>query len=174
MKLAFLNDDLYDALRWLFVSVVTWEAMRQRPEVCTANQDAISMLASLTQGRALYEFFFAGQQKGDDARAHDFASRWNPSPSFLYTTYMGKGKPTNKRVSHLVYNRSAHSGGFAPNESDHLKNQVLKIAKDIRDLTEQFAVSADAGFRNAIRAALQNALEQARHTADHYCIANPL
>jgi uncharacterized membrane protein len=32
-KLAFLNDDLYDALRWLFVGVVTWEAMRRRPEL---------------------------------------------------------------------------------------------------------------------------------------------
>ena len=132
------------------------------------------MLASLTQARALYEFLFASQQKGDDARACDFAPKWNSNPSSLYTTYMGKGKPTHKRVSHLVYNRSAHSGGSAVNESDHLKNQVLKIAIDIRDLTKQFAVSADAGFRNAIRAALQNALEQARHAADHYCIANPL
>lgn len=100
-QLSFLSDDLYDALRWLFVSAVTWEATRQRRELCTANQDAISMLASLTQARALYEFFFAGQQKGDDARARDFASNWNPNPSSVYTTYMGNGKPTNKRVSHL-------------------------------------------------------------------------
>ena len=173
-KLSFLKDDLYDALRWLFVSAVTWEAMREKPDLCTANQDAISMLASLTQSRALYEFFFANNSKGDDARASHFAPLWKPAQTSLYTTYMAPGKPTNKRVSHLVYNRSAHSGGSAANESDHLKNQVLKIAKDIRDLTEQFGNMADANFRDLIRAALESALEQARFTADRYGIDNPV
>lgn len=173
-KEAFLREDLYDGLRWLFVGAVTWEAMRQRPDLCTANQDAISMLASLTQARALYEFFFASQQKGDDARARDFAPQWNLNPSSLYTTYMGKGKPTNKRVSHLVYNRSAHSGGSAVNESDHLKNQVLNFAKGIRDITEQLAQQADPSSVPHIRCALNKALGEAQQTADHYGITNPL
>lgn len=173
-KQSFLNDDFYDALRWLFVSAVTWEAMRQRSGICTVNQDAISMLASLTQARALYEFFFAVQRKGDDARACDFASKWNPNPSSLYTTYMGNGKPTNKRVSHLVYNRSAHSGGSAVNDSDHLKNQVLNLAKELRDLTQELARQADPSFSSCIRCALDMALAEARRTADHYGIVNPL
>lgn len=173
---SFLDDDLYDALRWLFVSAVTWEAMRQKPELCTANQNVISMLASLTQARALYEFFFAsqGKRKPDDARAFDFAPNWSRMPSSLYTTYMGNGKSTNKRVSHLVYNRSAHSGGSAVNESDHLKNQVLNFAKEIRDLTEQLTRQADPSFAPHIRCALDKALGEAQQTADHYGITNPL
>src|SRR5690348_730039 len=173
-RAAFLRDDLYDAIAWLFVSAVTWEATRQRPGLCTANQDAISMLASLTQARALYEFFFASQQRGDDARACDFAPQWDPNPSSLYTTYMGKGKPTNKRVSHLVYDRSAHSGGSAANESSHLKNQVLNFAKELRDIAEQFARHADPSVSPCIRCALDKALAEAQRTADHYGIANPL
>jgi len=148
--------------------------MRQKPELCTANQDAISTLASLTQARALYEFFFAGQQKRDDARACDFAPKWNPNPSSLYTTYMGNGKPTNKRVSHLVYNRSAHSGGSAANESDHLKNQVLNFTKELRDITERLARQADPSFSSSIRCALDKARAEAQRTADRYGITNPL
>ena len=173
-KEVFLREDLYDALRWLFVGAVTWEAMRQRPNLCTANQDAISMLASLTQARALYEFFFASPQKGDDARACDFAPNWNLNPSSLYKTYMGKGKPANKRVSHLVYNRSAHSGGFVVNESDHLKNQVLNFTKELRDIAGQLAQQADPSFALQIRCALDKALGEAQQTADHYGITNPL
>ena len=175
-KLAFLNDDLYDALRWLFVTAVTWESMRQKPELCTANQDAISMLANLTQARALYEFFFGSQQtrKPDDARACDFAPQWNPNPSSLHTIYMGTGKSTNKRVSHLVYNRSAYSGGSAVNDSDHLKNQVLNFTKEIRDITEKLAQQADPSFSDPIRGALDKALAEAQQTANHYGITNPL
>lgn len=173
-KETFLRQDLYDALRWLFVSAVSWEAMRQRPGLCAANQDAISMLASLTQARALYEFFFAKGQHDDDARASHFAPQWNPSITPLYTTYMDDRKPTNKRVSHLVYNRPAHAGGPGHEGPDHLNKQVLAIAKDLRSLTEQFANAADPDFRDAIREALQSALEGARRAADHYGIANPL
>jgi len=173
--LSFLDDDLYDALRWLFVGAVTWESMRQKPELRTANQDALSMLASLTQARALYEFFFGQEkQKPDDARAFEFAPSWSRSPTFLYTAYMGTGKSANKRISHLVYNRSTHSGGSAVDGSDDLKNQVLNFAKEIRDLTRQLSREADPSFSSRIRVALENALGEAQQTADHYGITNPL
>jgi hypothetical protein len=88
---------------------------------------------------------------------------------------MGPGKAMNKRVSHLVYNRSQHSGGSDPNESDHLKNQVLKFAEEIRDLTKKLEQQADNRlFAAAIRKALKKALDDAQETAKHYDITNPL
>ena len=56
-KKAFLTEDLYDALRWLFVSAVTWGASRNQPHRC-GNQDVLAMFSSLVQARALYEFFY--------------------------------------------------------------------------------------------------------------------
>ena len=171
----FLKEDLYDALRWLFVGAVIWEASRSQPHRC-GNQDALGMFTSLTQARALYEFFYADGKQNDDARAGDFTSTsgWCPTESNLYRTYMAGQKPANKRVFHLVYNRPAQAGGHGQDGPDHLKNQVLEFAKDLRRLTEQFADSADTDFRDSIRYALQKALQDAKLAADLYGVPNPL
>jgi hypothetical protein len=173
-KKSFLEEDLYDALRWLFVGAVTWEASRNQPHRC-GNQDVLAMFTSFSQARALYEFFYANGRQHDDARACDFTSTsaWHPTETNLYRTYMAGHKPANKRVFHLVYSRSSHAGGPGHDGPDHLKNQVLEIAKDIRSLTEQLANSADTGFRHSIRHALQKALQEAKLTANLYGIANP-
>lgn len=169
----FLRDDLRDALRWLFVGAVTWEASRSQPQRCR-NQDALGMFTSLMQARALYEFFHGPGQQGDNARARDFVLGWNPPESDLYRRYMAKRKPANKRIFHLVYNRAVHAGGSGQDEADHLKKQVLEFAKDLRSLTQQFADSVDTGFRDSVRYALEKALEEAKLAADHYGITNPL
>lgn len=170
-KQTFLEDDFYDALRWLFVGAVTWVASNDS----SGNKDALAMLASLTQARALYEFFYAGG-KGDDARAADFCTvgSWSPTTSSIYNEYMGQGRPANKRVSHLVYNRSLHAGGLAYDESTHLKNQVLNFAKDLRNITEQFISCAEPQFRSSARSALDKALAEAGKAASIRSIANPL
>ena len=152
-KEKFLREDLYDALRWLFVGALTWSASRNQPHRC-GNQDALAMFTSLTQARALYEFFYGVGEKDDDARARHFASAWDPPKTDLYRRYMAGGKPANKRVFHLVYNRPAHAGGPGQDGSDHLKNQVLEFAKDLRSLTEQLANSAATEFRESIGRAL--------------------
>lgn len=103
-KKSFLTEDLYDALRWLFVGALTWAASKDQPHRC-GNQDALAMFTSLTQARALYEFFYGVGEKDDDARARHFASAWDPPKTDLYRRYMAGGKPANKRVFHLVYNR---------------------------------------------------------------------
>jgi len=172
-KQAFLRDDLYDALRWLFVGAVTWEASRNQPHRC-ANQDALAMFTSLTQARALYEFFYGLGEQDDDARARHFASAWDPPKPDLYRRYMAGGKPANKRVFHLVYNRPAHAGGSGQDGPAHLKNQVLEFARDLRKLTEKFADSADVNFRDGIRHAFQKALQEAKLAANHYGITDPL
>lgn len=171
-KEKFLREDLYDALRWLFVGALTWSASRNQPHRC-GNQDALAMFTSLTQARALYEFFYGVGEKDDDARARHFASAWDPPKTDLYRRYMAGGKPANKRVFHLVYNRPAHAGGPGQDGSDHLKNQVLEFAKDLRSLTEQLANSAATEFRESIGRALEKALQEAKLTADVYGIANP-
>ncbi len=174
-KKAFLTEDLYDALRWLFVSAVTWGASRDQPHRC-GNQDVLAMFTSLAQARALYEFFYSNGRQHDDARARDFTPDpvWRPSETSLYRTYMSAHKPANKRVFHLVYNRSVHSGGFGQDGADHLKNQVLEFAKDLRSLMEQFMNSADTVFRDSIRQALDNALREAKLTADLHGVPDPL
>jgi hypothetical protein len=173
MKEKFVSEDLRDALRWLFVGAVTWEASRSQPHRCE-NQDVLGMFASLTQARALYEFFYGTKEQGDDARACHFASAWKPDKTDLYRRYMAARKPANKRLFHLVYNRASHAGGSGHDGPDHLKNQVLNFAKDLRGLTEQFAASVHTNFRGGVRHALQKALEEAKFAADHYGIATPL
>lgn len=171
-KVSFLEEDFDDALRWLFVGAITWEASQSEPHRC-ANQDALAMFTSLTQARALYEFFYGLGEQDDDARARHFASAWDPPKTDLYRRYMAGGKPANKRVFHLVYNRPARAGGSGQDGTDHLKNQVLEFAKDLRSLTEKFADSADTDFRDSIQHALQKALQEAKLAADLYGIANP-
>ena len=170
-KQRFLDDDLYDALRWLFVGTVTWVAS----EDASGNKDPLAMLASLTQARALYEFFYAAGN-GDDARASHFcmSGSWNPTRSCAYTNYMGPGKPANKRISHLVYNRSLHAGGPGDDESTHLKNQVLNFAKDLQTITEQFISCAEPQFQGCAQSALDKALSEAQKTANLRSVANPL
>jgi hypothetical protein len=132
------------------------------------------MYVSLVQARALYEFFYDPEKQKDDARARHFASAWKPRESDLYGRYMAGGKPANKRVFHLVYNRGLRAGGSGRDGPDHLKNQVLEFAKDLRRLTEEFASNADAAFRGSVQYALQEALKEAELAADHYGIAIPI
>jgi hypothetical protein len=87
---------------------------------------------------------------------------------------MAGGKPANKRVFHLVYNRAVHAGGSGEDSFDHLKNQVLELARDLRRLTEEFANNADPNSRDSITNALREALQEAKLAADSYSIANPL
>lgn len=132
------------------------------------------MLASITQARALYEFFFGNNNKGgDNARAKHFCTKWNAPESVLYKNYMATQKPANKRVFHLVYNRPIYSGGVTHDESSHIKNQVLNFAKDLRQITEQFVQMADCQFTLSIRGALQNALQEAAKKASVSRISNP-
>lgn len=171
-KERFINEDLYDALRWLFVAAVSWEASRSQPHHC-ANQDALAMFANITQARALYEFYYCAPKQDDDARACHFARAWKPKESDPYRKYMAGQKPANKRVFHLVYNRPDHAGGPGLDGLDHLKNQVLEFAADLRRLTEEFADCVETNFRDYVRRALQKALQEAKAAADYYGIACP-
>jgi hypothetical protein len=166
----FLKDDLYDALRWLFEGAITWEAARRNTACALRHQSVLGMYASLVQARALYEFFYK-EGKDDDARAKHFAPAWKPQKTQIYQKYMGRLRPANKRVFHLVYNRTIHAGGSG---HDDLKNQVLEFAKDLRRVTEEFAQNASSDFRDGIQFALNRALEEAKLAAKHYSIPNPL
>lgn len=128
------------------------------------------MLTSLVQARSLYEFFYNKRSQGDDARAYHCAPSWNEPKSHLYLKYMASEKPANKRVFHLVHNRAIHSGGVG---DDHLKVQALNFAKDLRKLTEKFIVCVEPDFRDSAHYALNKALNEAAHEADHYGIDNP-
>jgi hypothetical protein len=57
-KEKFLQKDFCDALTWLFVGAVIWEAAQRRPECC-CHQVVLGMYTTLVQARALYEFFFS-------------------------------------------------------------------------------------------------------------------
>jgi hypothetical protein len=167
-KNEFLKNDLYDSLRWLFVGAVAWYA----PERCP-NQIVLGMYTSLVQARALYEFYY-GRENGDNARSVEFARSWRPVRTSLYSKYMAARKPANKRVFHLVYNRSSHAGGQGHAGPDHINKQVLKFAKDLYRLTEEFIQSAQPNFRLIVKSALDRALDQANHAADGYGVANPI
>ncbi len=169
-KREFLEKDLYDALRWAFVGAITWLATEGQPE------RVLGMNTNFVQARALYEFFYTKGNKPDDARALDFAPSWTEPRSPLYLKYMNNQTPANKRVFHLVYGRSgaANAGGAGHNGPDHLKNQVIEFAKDLRRLTEEFIKCVEPQFRDIARTALDKALIEANKTADYYRIPNPL
>jgi hypothetical protein len=171
-KERFLADDPYNALRWLFEGAIAWKAALERPERAGRHQSVFGMYMSLVEARALYEFFYKEGKAGrdDDARACHFG--WKPPREVpLYSEYMKREKPANKRVFHLVYNRSAHAGGTGP---DELNKRVLEFAKDLRRLTEEFARKAEPDFCDGIQRALQKALQETELAANHYGIPNPL
>lgn len=139
------------------------------PEHCR-HQIVLAMHTSLLQTRALYEFYYA-RGRGDDARVSQFASRWSPRPTTLYWSYMSGGKPANKRLFHLVFERARHAGGTGQNE---LKNRVVDFAADIKQITEDFAIHANADFRQLVGDALRTALDEAATACAWYKVANPL
>jgi len=169
----FLERDLYDALRWLLVGAVAWEAAREQPDRW-GRQYVLGMLTSFLQARALYEFYYGASAKNDDARASHFAPSWENVPkSSLYLKYMASGKPANKRAFHLVYDRAKHSGGTGESGADHIKEQVLNVARDLCKLTEKFIECPDQAFPDEARSALQKALSEAEQESNHYGIENP-
>jgi hypothetical protein len=167
-KKEFLKEDLLNALRWLFVNAVVWHA--------SENDRLSAMYTSFVEARALYEFYFAGRGKGDDARAVHFADQWAEPQSAPYLKYMAPRAPAQKRVFHLVYGRSKpeNAGGPGHDGRDHLKNQVLNIAKDLLRITETFVGSVRPEFRDLVQAALEKAVSEAENKASYYGIPNPL
>ena len=137
----------------------------------------LGMYANFVQARALYEFFYSTGNR-DDARAEDFAPKWRPvtrrRASRLYSNYMAGGRPANKRVFHLVYNRSVHAGGSGHEGNDHIKKKVLEFAKDLRQLTEEFIKCVQPHFRAIVQSALDSALQEAKSTAVGYGVTNPI
>jgi hypothetical protein len=170
----FIQEDFYDALRWLFVGAVSWTAHKEEKDCCP-NLDALGMFTNAVQARSLYEFYFAGTRgaRPDDARVEHFTSSWTET-STLYSRYMCPRAPAQKRVFHLVYYRSTHSGGAGHAGSDHLNEQVLNVAKDIYLLTNEFAKCARTEFRRSVRSALRKAKEEADKVAEDYQLDNPL
>lgn len=169
-KKMFLQEDLYDALMFLFVGAVAWqatEAKEKKTEGCY-QQRAQGMFTALVQARSLYEFYFQKKALPDDARASHFARSWAEPKSQLYQDYMCAGRPANKRVFHLVYGR-----GKADSAGDPIRDQVVNFAKDVQRITGKFAQSAETDFRGLIQAALDRALGEARKAAQRYGIAIP-
>lgn len=171
-KRDFLTNDFYGALRWLFEGAVAWKAAKTN-ERCR-HQAVLGMSTAVVQARALYEFFFDAKSRRDDARAKHFASSWSPQVSSVFAGYMADGKPTNKRFFHLVFRRHMHSGGKGHDGPDHLKNQVLAFAGDVRGIAEQFVASLDQDLQPLGQSALRRALDEAAKAAHYYGIPNPL
>jgi hypothetical protein len=175
----FLKKDLYESLKWLFVGAVTWCA---RPLEKDSHQlRGLGMFACFVQARALYEFFNSTErgtlESGSTASSADFDfPRQKPcDPEQLYSKYMAKNTPAQKRVFHLVYDRAGWAGGSATDESDHLKNRVLDFAKDLKRLTKEFASSVtEEKYRELVECALARALQDGHELAVKYGISDPL
>jgi hypothetical protein len=176
-KKDFLKDDLYNSLKELFVGAVTWQAHPQEKNICYLRD--LGMFTCFVQARALYEFFYDKVEQtktGGTACAHHFASSWKPcDPQNLYSKYMGKNTPAQRRVFHLVYGRSCFSGGSKQDESDHLKNQVLSLTQDLKRLTDEFAGACDEKeHRELVECVLAKALRSAGELARGYGLQGPL
>jgi hypothetical protein len=193
----FLRDDLSDALKGLFVSAVVWKAAdrtekAKEKELCPFLK-GIAASATFVQARALYEFYNPEKtdkpkgEKGEPAHASHFG-RWTKrefttgSPELFERYIEGqkatgvfrKNSPANKRVFHLSYDRSDFSGGSGPDGPDHLKNQPIEFATNLRDITERFIATVDDRFRDSAMTALRKALDGAGQAAQGCNITNPL
>jgi hypothetical protein len=173
-KQAFLKDDLRDSLRWLFVGAIAWEASQRRPELC-GNQNVLGMYTSLVQARSLYDFFYKRGRRHDDAEARHFAPSWTDDGhnNTVYQRYVARESPANKRVFHLVYNRSEHAGGPGHDGPDHLNKQVIEFANNLRGVTAVFIESVEEVFRENAQSALWEAIKDAERAAEKYGIALP-
>ncbi len=163
----FLEEDLFDSLRWLFEGAIAWKAEQEK----TRHQKVLAMYTSLVQARSLYDFFFKEALKNDDARLVHFTG-WKPENAFC-KKYLDHGQAGNKRIFHLVYNRSQHNGGESNSEHDHLKEQVLEIAKTFFDLTKEFVNRANQNYKDTIQQVLNKTILEAREAAEFYGIDNP-
>lgn len=172
-KKEFIDRDLYDALKWLFIGAVAWDAACKQPER-HGRLWTLGMSTCFVQARALYEFFFGVARKGDDARARDFAPGWSEPESFLYVKYMSSGKPANKRLFHLVYDRSIYANGPGHTGPHHIKNQAINFANDLARPTKVFAGQVEPAFGSSVESALYRALEDAQLAADYYGTGNPI
>jgi hypothetical protein len=169
----FLREDFFDTLRWMLIGAITWKAARTKP--CCPNLDVVGMYTALERSRTLYEFFYTVPKYDDDARASQFASGWDfEQQSNQYKKYMSPRSPVNKRISHLVWGRSGHSGGTLEDESDDLKNQVLPCAYDLIQITHKFiALVTPDSLQAVAQFALDEARKEARGAAKEYGIENP-
>jgi len=169
----FLKKDLKDALKWLLVGAVVWEAAKGK-ERCP-NQDAIGMFTNFVQARALYEFYYAKEQNPDDARARQFCDSWEAPESTLHARYVASGKPLNKRVFHLVYGRSKkqYAGASGPGGADHVNQQVLACARELLQITRKFIDCVRPEFKNRAQSALDEGLRDADNAAECLELENP-
>jgi hypothetical protein len=151
-RLKFLKEDLYNTLRYLFEGAIAWDAWKQTegkspeekscPAICR-HQGVLGMYTTFMEARALYDFFHKRKTSndGDNALADHFALNWTATESHVYSRYMARRQPVNKRMFHLVYGRSTQSGETVT--EGPLKEQVLNVAKDLRDLTGEFIKHID-------------------------------
>jgi hypothetical protein len=171
-KQQFLKRDLRDALKWLFVGAVIWEAAKRGKERCP-NQHAVGMFTSFIQARALYEFYYKRERDTDDARAYDFCNCWRPPRSNLHPRYLTSGRPLNKRVFHLVYDRERHAGTSGPSGPGHLNQQVLAFARELLRITKKFVLCVRPELTSLAQSALREGLSDAQNAADFLGLANP-
>ena len=139
--------DLKDTLKWLLVGAVVWEAAKIK-QPCP-NRDTLAMFTNFVQARTLYEFYYKNERESDDARAKDFCNSWAPPKSTLYARYVAKGKPLNKRVFHLVYDRSEEqcAGASGLGGPDHVNQQVLKFGIELLKITRTFVQCVKPEFK---------------------------
>ena len=174
LKENFLKKDFRDALKWLFVGAVTWQAHPLERDKDYLR--GLGMFTSLVQARALYEFFYKSDancdvsklQPGCDARAKHFVDSWQEpaDDDGLYANYMAARKPAQRRVFHLVYGRETSEGGGMGGGSDELNSRVLDFARHLKRVTEDFAMELKGNperdrYRELVECALAKALVEA-------------
>jgi hypothetical protein len=172
-KVAFF-EDLKDALKWLFVGAVVWEAAKKK-QPCP-NQDALGMFTNFVQARALYEFYYKGKGDSGDARAKDFCDDpWQPPKSTLYARYVDTGRPLNKRVFHLVYGRSRKqcAGASGPSGPDHVNQQAIEFAKELLRITRRFVQCTKQEYKTFAQSALDDGYGHAQNAAKALGISIP-
>jgi hypothetical protein len=174
----FLEEDMYNDLRWLFDAAVIWKAADERGTDLTTlgrHADVHTMHASVALARSIYEFFFDSIERyPNDARARHFSKTWDENRSDCYDKYFAVKGPANKRLLHPIYGRAAHSGGAGHEGPDHLNKQVIEAVRDLLEITKRFIEKAEDEFKASAQVGLDKALCEAKHASESLSIENPL
>jgi hypothetical protein len=141
----FIEEDLYNELRWLLVAASEWNAATTK-DVEPANHFlVVTMDSTFLHARSLYEFFIDAQILNP---------QWNPkqntayakrdfnisiAPTSTYTRYIDG---IHKRLFHLDINRPSPEKRGVPIPGKDINDKVMVVAQDVLDLWDNFAAQA--------------------------------
>jgi hypothetical protein len=162
----YINDDLYNELRWMLVAASEWAAYDElvdnrkvmKPTDFPRHLKVFTMDTTYLHARSLYEFFTATRVRAEQRYWKDYGlTSGLTSPTYTNPGFRGD---VHARTMHLGKGRSS----VTP-----VKDDVVVIARDVLDLWDRFSAMPEvASYLPEITKARAMAIEDSVKTAEQY------